>query len=315
MQYEGDHMINKIASLGVVLAMVILSGCSTTVTIRSIKPAPTHLGKSPAVGIIDVDGGRRDLQDALIEQLVGQSRSGGFFLIKNRKGEGITFNFVDDQPQSTGKEIEIADSDIFLKAIIVESDVEKDTESRKVNKKVTGKDGKTRTVKVEKEVKIIKSSALVAFTLNSKNRIYMDEREFEGKVKRDRNGKEPDKNGMKELAVQNAVAMFLKNITPSYVSNKVKLDDSDDAQAGMLKQAKKGNIAVAREQLAEYFAKNPNNAAAAFNLAVMVDASGEYQEALDLYNTALKLGNKPQYEKQKGACMKRLNEQLALEAK
>ena len=87
-------------------AILLVAGCATSVTIRSVKPAPYHLGMSSEVSLIEVDGGRRNQQDAVAEQLIAQSRSAGFFNIKNRVGEGIRFEIQDGSPVSMGKEID-----------------------------------------------------------------------------------------------------------------------------------------------------------------------------------------------------------------
>lgn len=297
-----------------ILLLLLATGCSTVVTIRSVKPAQYHLGKTPEVALIGVDGDRRDVQDVLVENIVSQSRTGGFFLIADRKGEGIKFEVREGAPVSIGKSVSIKPTEIFIDAKIIDTTVEKDTESRKATRNVT-RNGKTVSEEYVQEVKIVTSEAVVAYTVVSKDRVFMEQKEFEGKARLDRDGHEPDNVGMKELAIRESVGFFLKAITPSYVFSRVTMDDSDKNQKEILKEAKKGNLAVTRQQLEDYVKTNPENPAALYNLAVLVDASGEYEAALELYNKALSKGDNKLYVGGKSACMTRINEQKAMEGK
>ena len=134
---RNDHL--SIAIYPFVLAFCVLSSsCAglipVNVTINSVEPAKIHIGESPDAGIVGVSGGRRNLQDVLVEELINQSRSKGFFTIKNRLGEGIRFDVQDDQPILTGKEIKLGENEILISGLIVETDMY--NEEKEVKKRV-----------------------------------------------------------------------------------------------------------------------------------------------------------------------------------
>lgn len=62
----------------------------------------------------------------------------------------------------------------------------------------------------------------------------------------------------------------------------------EQGQESIFKLAKDGQINAATAEAQRYLQANPNNAAAQYNLAVLLDASGNYQDALDLLNQAIR---------------------------
>lgn len=302
----------SIAIYPFVLAFCVLSSsCAglipVNVTINSVEPAKIHIGESPDAGIVGVSGGRRNLQDVLVEELINQSRSKGFFTIKNRLGEGIRFDVQDDQPILTGKEIELGENEILISGLIVETDMY--NEEKEVKKRVK-KEGKNVTVKVNVTFTI--GEAVVAFSVISMDRIYMMEREFDGKYEVEKS-KAPSRNEMYELAVKNSVSKFLKDVTPSNIRAQVKIDKSDKGQESIIGVIKKGNIEEARKMLAEYVVNFPNSAPGYYNLAVLTDATGHYEEALLHYNKAISLGGENYYVQSKSECMKRMANKKVLQ--
>lgn len=301
-QKRNDYLSTAI--LPFVLAFWVLSSSCAgliplNVTIHSVEPAKIHIGESPELGIVDMSGGRRNLQDVLAEELTNQSRSQGFYTIKNRLSEGIRFDVQDGQPILTGKEIELGANEFLMSAIIIETVVNNEVKVEKRRVKVEGKN-----VTKEFNVTYTVSEAVVGFSVISKDRNYMMEKEYEGKheVKK---SDAPERNEMYELAVKNSVKNFLKDITPANIAAKVKIDKSDKGQKGILDVIKSGNNEEARIMLSEYVASNPNSAPGYYNLAVLTDATGNYEEALSHYDKAISLGGEDYYVQSKSACMKR----------
>jgi Flp pilus assembly protein TadD len=102
------------------------------------------------------------------------------------------------------------------------------------------------------------------------------------------------------------VGRFLWQITPKYAYRHVRLDDEDKAQAPIIKIASGGNVALATTEMRGYVKSNPNNPSAQYNLAVLLDASGQYDEALDLYAQAMKGSTKDFYAAARADCARRL---------
>lgn len=293
------------------LASLIISCAGlipVTVAVHSVEPAKIHIGKSPNVGLVKVSGSRRNLQDVLAESLVNQSRRKGFYVISNRIGEGIRFDIQDDRPVLTGKTIELGDNDHLLSAIIVETNVYTDT--KQVKKRIKGADGKTTTVKVDVPYSI--AEAIVGYSLVSNDRVYMFEREYAGKheVKK---SKAPSRDEMLEAAVTNSAKNFLKEVTASNITSKVKIDNSDKNQKAITQVIKKGNIEEARIMLEKYVESHPNSAPGYYNLAVLTEATGKYEEAEVIYDKAISLGGKDYYVTSKAGCMERRANKKLLE--
>jgi tetratricopeptide (TPR) repeat protein len=108
-----------------------------------------------------------------------------------------------------------------------------------------------------------------------------------------------------------AVAALLDDITPSFVRQAIDLDEDDDAQRPIVKLARQGDLKRAVSEERELLQRAPT-AAAAFNLGALLDAQGEYAEALTFYDQALKLGPKELYAEMRGACARRLADTQAL---
>lgn len=103
-------------------------------------------------------------------------------------------------------------------------------------------------------------------------------------------------------ATENAAAALLDALTPRRVTRRLRLDDRDGGQDRMLRAALEGRIARAHEDLRRYGERHPQNAAAAYNLAVLTEALGRYDEALRCYDRALALDDKPLYRRARQAC-------------
>lgn len=308
MQIRKNPYLLIVASFLVALVISCAGLFPVNVTVHSVKPAKIHIGKSPNVGLVKVSGSRRNLQDVLVENLVNQSRKNGFYIIRNRIGEGIRFDIQDDRPVLTGKTIELGDNDLLLSAIIVETNVYAITKQEKQKKK--GADGKTITVTVDVPYSV--GEAIVGYSLVSNDRVYMFEKEYVGKheVKK---SKAPSRDEMFEGAVANSAKNFLKEVTASNVRSEVKIDNSDEDQKAIIQIIKKGNIEQARLILEEYVESHPNSAPARYNLAVLTEATGKYKEALLIYDKAISLGGEDYYVKSKSDCMARLANKELLE--
>lgn len=107
-------------------------------------------------------------------------------------------------------------------------------------------------------------------------------------------------------AADRLVSAVLKHITPHTVVSEVRLDKSDKAQRKLLKVARNGNVSAAEKDLRAYLGSHPGSAAAQYNLAVMLDALGRYDEALPLYDSAIAaVGERRYYLDAKAGCAQR----------
>ena len=297
--------------LAFTLAVLCATGCSAIksiklprhVTVNELRPAPYNVGTTPDVAVIEVDGGRRDLQDATIEALAKHSRAGGFFIVEDRKAEGIRFDVRDGSMVLTGKPVTVEPSDVFIKVHVLDNYATDDIK-QVVKKKKKGED---------EVINFYETSMLLAFTAGTRDGVLMDQAEYQG-IAQWKLGEHPgDVRTRYDHAAADAARRFLQDITPRNQAAKIKLDTSDDGQMEIIKAADRGSVKEAAVQMRSYAEQHPNSPVAWYNLAAMTDALGEYEEAGLLYDKAISLGGKPYYASAKTDCMRRMNEQRALE--
>jgi hypothetical protein len=291
-----------------VIILVLLNSCQSNVVIKSVKPAKIHLGGNPEISIIDIDGNRRNTQDMVIETLVGKARKIEFFKITDKKEEGIKFRIESGSPVSTGKIIQVGDKERFIDIKIIEADVDNDLEKRERSVKVKGSDGKTKTEKESYMQKVIRSEVVIAFSVFSSNRVFMNEKEYIGKSKKDVNNESIDKDLMTQFAIEDCIAKFLMDITPVHQTYSAQLDDSDDGQGNIISDITNGRYDVAKTNLLDYSKTHENIPSVWYNLAVITDAQGDYDEAIKLYKKAISMGGKDYYDKTLSMCMLRKKE-------
>ena len=155
-------------------------------------------------------------------------------------------------------------------------------------------------------------TTLLAMTLfDGGGQAFLAETEYEGRfATRDM---QVQRDQLIELAARHAVQRFLADIAPVQVVSRVRLDDDDPGQEAILETANAGNIAQAAQDMRRYLERNPNNAAAAYNLAVFLEAMGEYGEALEFYDRALSTGYQDYYVTARAECARRLAAAEALQ--
>lgn len=145
----------------------------------------------------------------------------------------------------------------------------------------------------------------------------MNERQYDGRavwtIDQDGGGYPDDYRRRYEAAVKKAVENFLQDITPRTVTRRIRLDYSDENQEPILEAARNGQVKQAATQMEDYVQEHPNSSSAYYNLAVLTDALGQYEQAIEYYNEALSLGGKDYYTEVKASCMERLQEQQEMQ--
>ena len=272
------------------------AGCATKIPIRSVQPGPVSIGATNHLVILHEEG-RRSAREVVTMELINQARSHGYFSVEDRSEDGIIVRVAGRRVKLDGATNILAGRDAGLRLDVLEW-----TSSRDL-KTVTRTDAEGR--RYTREVPVKKGEVLLAVTLfDPDGRAFLAEREYQG-LSTSRDTQVP-REEMLDLAAANAIRNLLNDITPIDVTTFVVLDDSDEAQESIIATAKAGSIAQAADDTRRYLNQNPNNPAAAYNLAVFLDAMGDYQEALKMYDRALRLGSKDFYVSARAGCAKRL---------
>lgn len=282
--------------VGFLLLLVLSSAaCTTTLSVRTLEPAPTSFGSANRLTVVESTG-RRSAREAVIGEVIRQARSTGIFQASDRSEEGIRLKIAGRTATPVGAKP--ADDEIFVKIDVHEYDIDS------VEKEVT-EDGK----KVLK--RFVQGKVLLGVTAATpRGKALLAEREFAGSHLG--NGSETD-GVILATAARLAVGKFLAEITPTTRWSSIRIDDDDAGQKPIIELARNGSLEKAIEETRAYLQRNPTNAMAIYNLAAYLDASGQYDEALELYSQAIsKSANKGWYVDARAACASRQSAVRAL---
>lgn len=98
-------------------------------------------------------------------------------------------------------------------------------------------------------------------------------------------------------AAQRMAGRFISDLRPYRVSVKVELDDDDPIVKPGLKLCKQGHFDAAYAAFADAVARSPRSAPALYNLGVLAESRGSYDEAESVILRAIELAQKPMYYK------------------
>lgn len=281
--------------------VALITGCSPTIDVEVLKPARVSLGSGRRLTVVQAEG-RPSARDFFIIELLTQARKDAFFQVEDRSFEGMVV-------QRTGTNSVVvyggtgpaqAADEIGLRLDVYDWDTLR--ESRIVTE--TAPDGSTIQ---REEVRYVADVLLGITAFNSRGHALMTEYEYHT------GATAPYEDEALEAAGAEAIRQFLKDVTPTIAREFIRIDDEDEAQEPIIDIAQRGNLAFAIEEMRVYIEKNPNNASAHYNLAVMLDASGQYREALDSYSRAIELNRKGFYVDEKADCARRLADWEALQ--
>jgi tetratricopeptide (TPR) repeat protein len=286
-------------SITALMALVTV-GCNPQLKVNVLQPAPVNLGSAKRLSIVQSEG-RRSAKEFVIGDFLAQARAAGYFTARDRSEEGITVKVAGRTVAATGGAGAAQDKDeIGLRLDVLEWTANSET------KKIDVKDSKGKVTST-REVKVYTGKVLLAATaFNVDGKAMLAEKEYEMKAEAD------DEEDAIRAAARMAVGQLLHEITPRYVQRYIRMDNDDKAQEPIVKVAESGNMTKAVEEMRAYLATNPGSAPAQYNLAALLDATGSYEEALDLYTKAITTSSKDYYIQMKAECAKRLADQQAL---
>jgi hypothetical protein len=287
---------------GLVAALVLvgsgLSGCVSMLTIESLEPGRVNLGAARSMVILAGEG-RRSARETVYNQLISEARRTGYFTVTDRSEDGIQVTVAGRSATASGGGFVPNPSEVYLRIDVIEWDARRDTS--------TTRDAQGRSTTTT----VTTAKVLLAITaFDAQGMAPLAETEFEGTMQSS-NPNDPEEMLLEQAAAV-AIGRFLGEVTPRRVARRVQLDDSEEAMKPIIDVAVAGNLARAADEFLAYSSANPNSAAAAYNLAVVLDAMGRYSEAMVWYDRALQLGNKSFYSSARASCAARMASAQAL---
>ncbi|MCP3139296.1 tetratricopeptide repeat protein [Pyxidicoccus xibeiensis] len=281
------------------LLATLVVGCSPALKVRVLEPAKVNVGSAKQLALVQTEG-RRSARDYVVRELKRQSRNDGYFALVDRTDEGTIVKVAGRTVEVHGdKATPLAPGEIGLRVDVLDWNTDMETRVTET------KDDKGNVHKRKQDVYVGKV-ALGVTAYNAAGKVLLAEDEYVYKQEGDK------ADGLLTLAASNAVYRLLHDLTPRQVTHSLRMDDDDEAQKGIIEVAEKGNLEGAITQLKAYAEQHPENGGAWYNLAVLQDASGEYEQALEHYSRAISLASKDFYVKMKQQCEGRLASRLAL---
>jgi len=295
------NFFSKIISLSALC--LLLASCGAHVSLKMPEPSKFNYGKARNMVLTDMSG-RRSQKELVIINMEQELRSSSWWKFVDSTEEGIRITLKGDT--ATVNPIMPDSNQIFVKIDIYEVDTEKNSKSVELKRD----DGST----YEKVKHGYKGRAVLGFsTVESDGTVIMSEREYEGKSERySKRRSDVDKDEIINLAIRDAVKEFIKDVTPTFRTVFVKLDDSSEDMKPLAKMISDGSYAYAIEKLEDWHSREPNRADVVYNLAVATEAAGDSETALTLYEQALTLGAKSFYHESLAKCEQRIRAQEAI---
>ncbi len=274
--------------------LVACSGCAPGMQVTRIAPAYYNLGNTRRVAVLEVTGEPQamaqvltDLQQKVIDdryyQLVVATDRGATFTVSAQGG------FIE-----IGEVRRLVEADVYLNAHVRHYDYR---EVEKVENKVTRYQPEA---KVRVNFQVVKADGRVIVF-----------RDYEGTASAPAfdAGKRPSRppTAVLDDAIREAVRRFTTDITPHQVYEKIVFDDATEDLKPGIKLAEAGDLAGAERAWADLVAKNPSNAGAIYNIGVLLETRGEFEQAAAHYNQAISLLSKPLYQ----SALENMNRRLA----
>jgi tetratricopeptide (TPR) repeat protein len=298
---EKQSMVNFMKS-NIIFGILLLScasGCTTTAKIQRPTPATINLGASKSLTVVQMSG-KRSYREIIVEELAARSHKSNWWRFKDMQEKGIEINLKGDTASSTVEQPQ--EGEIFLRIDLYDVESDSDTEE------------KTTTVNGEKKTTRKKfftaEGNLGVTTLDIKGRTRLSEKDYTGKSKiyEDKG----DKTDAREASLANAVQLLLNDITPRFITETVRVDDKAKDLKPIIEMIKAKSYKKSAEALEKMMKADDSRSDVIYNLAVMEDAMGNYDRALELYSKSITLGGQKYYPESQAACTKRQAEYKAL---
>ncbi|MCK4738488.1 MAG: hypothetical protein KAT46_00930 [Deltaproteobacteria bacterium] len=288
-----------------VFALALVAGCGSSITLVMPVPSVYNFGSSKQLVLAEMTG-RRSIKEEAQSELSKLARGTNWWQYSDKLDKGITIKLLGDNAKS--EPIAPVKGEVFIKVEIFEWNAERG--SKMVNKSVkVGKDYITQKVRKT----IYKGSAVIGITtVDAKGRAHIAEREYNGISTIDKSTGDL-RQMAKVAALSNALGNFLKDITPTFVRQQVKLDDEAEDMKPTVELIVKGAYAEAASSLSSWMERAPARSDVVYNLAVVTEGMGDLKKAKTLYSKALTLGSKPFYSVSLANCANRISAKNALE--
>lgn len=290
--------------LFLIAANVLLAGCNPSLEVKALTPGEVNLGPATKLVLVQSEGGFSFDRREMVAELFSQVRRDGFFQLTDARNSGNLIRWAGPNRLAVTRSMPHRWDEVWLR-IDVETMDAYDCEGDEWEE-YDEETGESWTVQ---EDLLCGEVTLDVSAVGPNGEVFLFSMPYHGYSALPWHAHEDDAIS---AALHQAVASLLSDITPQWTSSWVRLDDEDARQEPILDRAQRGDLAGAIAELDELLSHEPQNASAHYNLAVMLDASMAYAEALVSYDRAIRLSDKGWYRSARKACEQRLADQRSL---
>ncbi len=294
----------KFPILLLIAAHALVLGCNPTLEVKALTPGQVNLGPATKLVLVQSEGGFSFDRREMVAELAAQVRHAGYFQLADAQGRGSRIRWAGPNRLSVTRAFAQRWDEAWLRIDVETMDAYTcEGAEREAYDEETGESQTVRERLLCGEVRLDVSA------VGPHDEILLFAAPFTGHSELPYDAHDDDAIA---AALHQAVASLLGDITPRWTSSWVRLDDEDTRQQPILDRALRGDLQGATAELEHLLANEPQNASAHYNLAVMLDASMAYAEALVSYDRALQGSDKGWYRSAARACEQRLRDHLSL---
>lgn len=277
------------------LAVVVSTACAPAMRVTRLAPSTYNLGNTKRVAVLEVNGDPQAVAQVVagLQQRLIDDRYYTLVVATNR-GAAFVATALGGLIE-IGEVRRIVDADVYLNANVTQY------EYQEVERKEKGKPSRYEPLAhVSINFQVVKNDGRIV--------VYRDYEGSDSAPVVDA-GKRPSRSPLELLdrAVRNAIGSFASDITPRMVTDRIVFDDDDELLKPGIKRAEDGDLAGAEQAWAALLVQNPANAGALYNIGVLLETRGEFEQAAAHYNQAIQIFGKPLYRE----ALENMNRRLA----
>lgn len=274
------------AFLCAAVLFVVTQACAPAMQVTRLAPAYYNLGATKRVAVLEVNGEGRAVAQ-VIAALQQHILNDGYYslVVATNRGAAFTVSTPGGMIE-IGEVRRLVDADVYVNANVTRYDyLETESDEKNGDKEVHRYQPESH---VRINFQVVKNDGRVIVF-----------RDYDGNVSGTKYdaGKKPSRtrSALLESAVQCAVNSFTYDITPRRVTERIVFDDDDDSLKPGIKMAENGDLGGAERAFSALLSSNPNNAGAIYNMGVLLETRGEFEQAGQAYNQAITLLGKGLY--------------------
>lgn len=282
------------AILAALVVVVLTQACAPSMSITRLAPAYFNLGNTKRVAVLQVNGDGYAVAQ-LVSRLQERIINDGYYQLVVATDRGATF-VVNAQGGmiEIGQVRAVIEADVYVNANV----------TRYVYEVLPIEENKVKRyephARVTVNFQVVKNDGRVI--------VFRDYTGHNTGTKYDE-GKTPtrDRDQMLDSAIREAVGSFVYDITPRKVVETIVFDDSDERFKPGIKLAEAGDLAGAERSWVGLVTQDPTLAGAIYNIGVLLETRGDFEQAAAHYNQAIELFGKPLYRQ----ALENMNRRLA----